>query len=137
MPSPRAVSSARRSGPKLRGFTAVFCPGACASAPITSIGTDLIHGYITLSFEFPYNQPLMIFREEKVTINRSFPSVGQTLPRVSVHRRSVSLRSRAEPDLRRAFRLVLSARWRIPPVSLSALLEECEQRVARAARWER
>lgn len=36
--------------------------------------------------------------------------------------------SRAEPDLRRAFRLVLSARWRIPPVSLSALLEECEQR---------
>ena len=32
------------------------------------------------------------------------------------------------PDLDRAFLLVDSAKWRIPPLSLSALLEACEQR---------
>ena len=35
------------------------------------------------------------------------------------------------PELRQAFQLVTSARWRIPALSLSALLEETEQREPR------
>lgn len=38
------------------------------------------------------------------------------------------------PDLEMALQLVDSAKWRIPPLSLSALLEACEQREDAAAR---